>query len=806
MDLSFLPEHQRPLAQDIINQCAMSRVWFVQNVLKVEHIETWQMEELEALDAGVTKTSIRSGHGVGKALALDTVVPTPSGPRVWGTLQPGDWLFGKDGNPTKILARHDHDDKAMYRIKFDDGIETVTCEDHQWLVKGRKERRNKLGWKTTTTKKMLANGVVRKNGNAVTKNWCLPPNRAVNLPARDDLYVHPYVLGLWLGDGALGCGRITGDRNEATWDDVRHIYPLGRPYFDSRSSAVTYTVLGLKEKLSVEGILNYKHVPEKYLYGDIEQRTELLRGMMDSDGWQENGGTRAGFCSKDKVLCENVLYLARSLGMKAWMCRERENSYVARMVGELCPFALKRKAIGWRACEERYLLRWVTDIEFVGYANCMCVTVDADDSLFLCNDFVVTHNTAFCSWLALHFLLFRNDVKVIVTSPSLKQLTDGLIPELQKWISRLPRWLSMQLDITSERCTRKPDNKNNFISFRTARKENPEALAGVHAESVLIIVDEASGVDEVVYETGQGALSTIGSIAVLIGNPTKPSGFFFKTHNELSDLWRTRKVACMESSRVSEDYIKSQERTYGRDSREFKVRVLGEFPESGENAVVPRAYVESAQGRDIVSPSGGVVWGLDPGRGGDPSGFISRNAKEILELDEFRLDDSMKLVGVVKHRWDTTPSRYRPTEIFVDAIGLGGPIADRLSELGLPVTHVNVSEVAAMSDRYVRLRDELWYECRHWFEAMDVTMPTKRQSPLIEKLTHELASVESEIMSSGKLQVESKEKMKKRGNKSPNMADALCLTFAGGGAVQAGAKDAVWGKFDLSKYKAPNVF
>jgi hypothetical protein len=406
----------------------------------------------------------------------------------------------------------------------------------------------------------------------------------------------------------------------------------------------------------------------------------------------------------------------------------------------------------------------------------------------------------------LHFLLFRDDVKVIVTSPSLKQLTDGLIPEIQKWVNRLPKWMSMQLDITSERLTRKPNNKNNFVSFRTARKENPEALAGVHAQSVLIIVDEASGVDEVVYETGQGALSTVGAIAVLIGNPTKPSGFFYKTHNELSDLWRTRRVSCMESSRVSEDYIKSQERTYGRDSREFKVRVMGDFPDSGADAVIPRSYVESAQGRDIEPNRNGRVWGLDPGRGGDPSGFIDRTDNAILDIAEVRVDDVMRLTGWVVNRWNTTPQSQRPHSVFVDAIGLGAGIADRLAELGLPVVAVNVAEVASMSDRYVRLRDELWFETRHWFETMDVTIPTRGDKPLVEKLTHELASVESEYMSNGKLQVESKEKMRRRGVKSPNLADALCLTFAGGGAVSSGLGGNDWTRIDVSSYKAPNIF
>ena len=169
--------------------------------------------------------------------------------------------------------------------------------------------------------------------------------------------------------------------------------------------------------------------------------------------------------------------------------------------------------------------------------------------------------TCCVAWLAVHFLSFRDDVKVIVTAPSADQMKDGLIPEINKWISRMPEWMAASLDATSERVVRYPDDKNNFISFRTARKEKPEALAGVHATHVMILVDEASGVEEAIYETGQGALSTPGSIAILIGNPTNPSGFFYKTQNELSDLWWTRKVSCMDStrySRLSTPYVRAR--------------------------------------------------------------------------------------------------------------------------------------------------------------------------------------------------------------------------------------------------------
>jgi hypothetical protein len=410
--------------------------------------------------------------------------------------------------------------------------------------------------------------------------------------------------------------------------------------------------------------------------------------------------------------------------------------------------------------------------------------------------------TAFCSWNALHFLLFRDDVKVIVTSPSFKQMNDGLIPEVQKWLSRCPDWMKASIESISDRIVRKPSTRNNFISFRTARKENPEALAGVHAGHVLIIVDEASGVDEVVYETGQGALSTKGAIAILIGNPTKPSGFFYKTQTSLADLWLCRKVSCMDSNRVSPEYIESQRRTYGDTSREFAVRVLGEFPESGADAVIPRSFIESCVDRDVYDEGVPLSWGIDPGRGGDPSGFVSRSERSILEVEELRFDNLMRIVGWVKTKWDSTPNSKRPVNIYVDSIGLGAGVYDRLDELGLPVVAVNVSESAAMSERYMRLRPELWYKAREWFEALDKNIPSQLKH--LEEFIEELSAVEQKILSSGKVDIESKEQMKRRGVKSPNLADAFILTFAHAGAVSGGSfKASNWKSVDTKSYRAP---
>lgn len=393
--------------------------------------------------------------------------------------------------------------------------------------------------------------------------------------------------------------------------------------------------------------------------------------------------------------------------------------------------------------------------------------------------------TTLCAWIALHFLLFRNNVKIPVTAPSSSQMRDGLIPEINKWMRKLPRFLKKNLNVISDRIERNPDPKNHFISFRTARAETPEALAGIHADHVLVLVDEASGVPEPVYEAAQGTMSTQGAIIILIGNPTRTGGFFHKTQTKLANRWFVRRIRCQDSTRVSPTFIQSIIETYGENSNQYRIRVLGEFPEGEDDTVIPRILIESAVGRDVAPSRGDVkVWGLDPGRGGDPSGFVERCGTRVTDLVEWNDADTMRVVGRVKERWDKLPNSERPEHIFIDCIGLGAGVADRLRELGLPVYDVNVSEAPSMKERYQNLRAELWYNGREFLEARNCSLPADHR--LTEKLVNELATPIATFSSNGKSGVEPKAMMKQRGFASPNLADAFLLTFALGGATANG--------------------
>jgi len=122
----------------------------------------------------------------------------------------------------------------------------------------------------------------------------------------------------------------------------------------------------------------------------------------------------------------------------------------------------------------------------------------------------------------------------------------------------------------------------------------------------------------------------------------------------------------------------------------------------------------------------------------------------------------------------------RPTAIYIDAIGIGAGLADRLRELDMPAIAISVSESPSLKDRFNRLRDELFWNAREWFEGRDVKMPDD------STLMQELSGIRYKYLSSGKLKVEGKDEMKKRGQRSPDVADAFVLTFAEAGAIAGG--------------------
>lgn len=378
------------------------------------------------------------------------------------------------------------------------------------------------------------------------------------------------------------------------------------------------------------------------------------------------------------------------------------------------------------------------------------------------------------AWLSLWFLLTRLDTKVVITSNTEKQLKTNNWPELRKQARYLPDELRNQIVIEEELAYLKAAKELGFITPRTASRENSEALQGVHAENVLYLIDEASGIHEIVFEVAQGSLSSPGAISCLFSNPTRLSGYFHATHHQLRGSWKCHRVSSLEVSRAS-GHVEEIIRDYGRDSDRFRVRVLGEFPNREEQVCIPVDIIEAAKNRQVAVTDYRPIWGVDVGRfGSDASALAKRQGNRLLEnVREWRGKDNMQLVGLIVNEWNETHEDARPAEIMVDVIGIGSGVVDRLKELNLPVRGINVAESSSISEKFAKLRDELWWKGREFFEKRDCSIPAD------EGLIAELSSPTYSFNSDGKIKVESKADTKSRtGRPSPNKADSFLLTLA----------------------------
>ena len=401
-----------------------------------------------------------------------------------------------------------------------------------------------------------------------------------------------------------------------------------------------------------------------------------------------------------------------------------------------------------------------------------------------------TGKSTSASWAMLWYVLLRFPNKVVVTAPTSGQLFDALFAELKRWINELPKQLQPMLTVKSDRVELAAAPSEAFISARTSRAETPEALAGVHSENVLLVVDEASGVPEKVFEAAAGSMSGHSATTILLSNPTRSSGTFYESQTRLAGSWWTRRWSCVDSPLVSDEFVDEMRMRYGEDSNAFRIRVLGEFPLADDDTIIPFHLVESAMHRDIeVTPDQKPIWAIDPARfGTDRTAFCKRVGNVVTEIKSWQGVDLMGTVGRVMAEYEALPMSQRPSEILVDSIGLGGGVVDRLRELGAPVRGVNVSEVPSMGQTYNNLRTELWFKTKAWLEDRSCKIPDN------DDLLADLTGIRYAFTSSGKMQAESKDAMKRRGLKSPDLADAVCLTMASDAITALSGRSSRWGQ------------
>ncbi|MDV3266558.1 replicative DNA helicase [Mycobacterium avium] len=349
--------------------------------------------------------------GVGKALALDTPLPTPTGWTTMGDVAVGDELLGDDGRPTRVVAATDVMlGRPCYEVEFSDGTVIVADAAHQWLTETRVSRKSAqaaaVGYNRYKNQRTFA--AVRTTAEIADTLRCPAQDRRLNhsvvnaraleLPDREFL-VPPYTLGAWLGDGTSAAAQITAA-------DPEIIMRIEAE--DSGAGVGT-----LQARLRTIGVLGNKHIPTEYLRGSEAQRRALLAGLLDTDGTVTVGGA-VQFSVTNQRLARDVNELIVSLGYRCQTSTKRvqgrsETSSIAYTLTFSTAdkvFALERKAIAHK--ERRAVTgtsrggsRFIVDVRPIEPVAVRCVEVDNDSHMYLASRAMVpTHN----STLGLDFL------------------------------------------------------------------------------------------------------------------------------------------------------------------------------------------------------------------------------------------------------------------------------------------------------------------------------------------------------------------------------------------------------------------
>jgi len=398
--------------------------------------------------------------------------------------------------------------------------------------------------------------------------------------------------------------------------------------------------------------------------------------------------------------------------------------------------------------------------------------------------------TAFMSAIILWFLCCRPNPKVVCTAPTRQQLHDVLWAEVAKWlesskIKNLLKWTKTKIYMIGH-------EERWFATARTATK--PENMQGFHEDYMLFIVDEASGVADPIMEAILGTLSGPENKLLMCGNPTRTSGVFYDSHNRDRAKYRTHKVDSRDSKRTSRENIQMLIDKYGADSDVVRVRVYGEFPKAESDSFIPLELVELAANASVEPKGDTLHLGVDVARFGDDETVIApRIGMKVFPLHCYRKQDTMVTAGWVIATGKEMMQRFpqlRRVLIKVDDTGVGGGVTDRLNEViredrlyDWTVVPVNNSgkPTSDEDEHYENRGTETWATVRDLLQE-SFSRHMRGEAPTIElpnddRLIAQLSQRKYRMTSRGKLALERKEDMKKRGLDSPDRADAVVLAF-----------------------------
>lgn len=318
----------------------------------------------------------------------------------------------------------------------------------------------------------------------------------------------------------------------------------------------------------------------------------------------------------------------------------------------------------------------------------------------------------------------------------------------------------------------------------TNEEEAMAAFQGIHARYVLVVIDEACGIPSWLWKAVDTLVTNDDSRVLAIGNPDDPSSQFKKVCQPGSG-WNNIKISYLDTpnftgEKVSEqasaeligvDWVEERKKRWGEQSASYTSKVLGEFPESSDDSLFSASLLRSACETDIP-PIGPVKFGLDVARTGDDESAIYANKGGVVRLrfKSSKVTDTMELVGNAANMFIGQPKSS--TQMAVDVIGVGGGVYDRLREQGYNVLAFNSSERAKNPRKFKNRRAEAYWAVRQMAEEGLINFDEAD-----EDLLNQLGSIKWKVDSVGRIQIESKEDMAKRGIPSPDLADAVVMAL-----------------------------
>lgn len=370
--------------------------------------------------------------GTGKALSLDSKLLTHDRGFIrMGDVKLGDTLIGGDGLPTKVIGVYPQGVKSLYKVTMTDGSSVECCEEHLWYTTTRGDRRKHAAGSVKTLREIM--DTLRVGGVENRINHQVPTMAPAHFPEAN-LEIDPYTLGAYLGDGSWhssGDISITNPEDDVlnrfreglSGGDYATTYKYGTHCGNTivrnpngRKLGIRTELRGALARLGLAGKTSLdKFIPEAYLRGSIEQRLELLRGLLDTDGHMHDNGCTIEYSTSSPALARDVAFLAKSLGARITQS-DRIPTYTykgQKLKGArayriwisfpdngLVPVTSAKHLAVWKP-RERCFGEGIESVEYVGEKEAQCIMVDNDDHLYVTDDFIVTHNTAFLLDIAL---------------------------------------------------------------------------------------------------------------------------------------------------------------------------------------------------------------------------------------------------------------------------------------------------------------------------------------------------------------------------------------------------------------------